>query len=95
MSNRIFESLIHPGRMLHGVPWFLLGSLWALLFCEYRGFRKRLAMAAHIRTLETELMHAEDRFLGEQVRNDRVRAELLDLLAAVQSARRPVMPAAE
>jgi hypothetical protein len=44
-------------------------------------------MVAHIRVLETELMNAEDMFLSEQRQNDRIRAELLDLLAAARSSR--------
>jgi hypothetical protein len=62
--------------------WFVLGSLWAVLVCEYRAYRRRLKLVAHIRVLETELMHAEDHFLSEQTRNDRIRSELLKLLKA-------------
>jgi|SRR6185312_11021039 len=67
--------------------WFVLGSLWAVLVCEYRAYRRRLKLVAHIRVLETELMHAEDHFLSEQTLNDRVRAELLDMLGAARSSR--------
>ena len=79
--------------MLHGVPWFLLGSLWAVLYCEYRAFRKRLKLAAHIRVLESELSASEDYFASEKHHQDRIRAELLDLLAAVKQSgtrRRPL-----
>ena len=60
----------------------MLGSLWAVLVCEYRAYRRRLKLVAHIRVLETELMHAEDHYLSEQTRNDRIRSELLKLLKA-------------
>jgi hypothetical protein len=73
--------------MLHAVPWFLLGSLWAVLFCEYRGFRTRLKWTAHIRFLESELSATEEHFESERAYHDRLRAELLDLLAAAKSAR--------
>ena len=71
--------------MLHGVPWFLLGSLWAVLFCEFRAFRRRLKLVAHIRVLESELMNAEDHYLSDRAERDRIRSELLDLLAAAQA----------
>jgi len=67
--------------------WFILGALWAVLVCEFRSQRKRMKMVAHIRILETELMNAEDMFLNEQRRNDRIRATLLDLLAAARTSR--------
>ena len=67
--------------------WFVLGSLWAILVCEYRAFRRRLKLVAHIRVLESDLMHAEDNFLSEQIHNDQIRAELLDVLKRAQSAR--------
>jgi hypothetical protein len=73
--------------MLHGVPWFLLGSLWAVLYCEYRAFRRRLKLAAHIRMLEAELSASEEYFASEKEYQDRIRAELLDLLAAARSSR--------
>ena len=62
--------------------WFVLGSLWAVLVCEYRAYRRRLKLVAHIRVLETELMAAEDYYLSERTRNDRIRSELLKLLKA-------------
>lgn len=67
--------------------WFILGSLWAVLVCEYRAYRRRVKMVAHIRVLETELMNAEDHYLTERTHSDRVRAELLDLLAAARKHR--------
>ena len=68
--------------------WFVLGSLWALLVCEYRAYRRRLKLVAHIRVLETELMHAEDHFLSERTHSDNIRAELLALLAAAKTSRK-------
>jgi hypothetical protein len=73
--------------MLHGVPWFLLGSLWAVLFCEYRAFRRRLKLAVQIRVLESELSASEYYFASEKHHQHRIRAELLDLLAAAKSSR--------
>jgi len=67
--------------------WFLLGSLWAALFCEYRAFRKRLKLADHIRMLESDLMRAEDNFVAARIQNDRIRTELLKLLAAARAGR--------
>lgn len=78
--------------MLDGVPWFLLGSLWAVLFCEYRAFRRRQKLVADIRALESELaVSSEEYFEIAQAYRD-VRRELLDLLAAAKSARvqRPI-----
>ena len=73
--------------MLHGVPWFLLGCLWAILYCEYRGFRRRLKLVAQIRALESELaVSSEEYFESAKAYRD-VRNELIDLLAAAQSAR--------
>jgi len=75
--------------MLHGVPWFLIGALWALLYSEYRGFRRRMKLADYIRSLETELeTRAEEHFESERAYRD-VRIELLDLLetARVRPAR--------
>lgn len=74
--------------MLHAVPWFLLGSLWAVLYCEYRAYRRRMKLVAHIQMLENELMLAEDHYLSEQNQNDLVRAELLKFLAAARAKRR-------
>ena len=73
--------------MLHAVPWFLLGSLWAFLFSEYRAFQQRLKLAAHIRALETELAtRADEQFECEKAYRN-VRIELLDLLEAARSSR--------
>lgn len=73
--------------MLHGVPWFLVGALWAFLYSEYRGFRRRLKLAGHIRALERELeTRAEEHFESEQAYRN-VRNELLDLLEAARVAR--------
>jgi hypothetical protein len=73
--------------MLHGVPWFLVGALWAFLYSEYRGFRRRLKLSAHIRTLEMELeTRSEEHFESEQAYRD-VRIELLDLLETARVAR--------
>jgi hypothetical protein len=68
--------------------WFVLGALWAALVCEYRAFRKRVKIVAHIRVLESELMAVEDHYLSERTHSDRIRAELLDLLAAASRVRR-------
>ncbi len=67
--------------------WFILGSLWAVLVCEFRAFKRRVRMVAHIRVLETELMNAEDHYLSEHTHNDRIRAELLDMLAKAKASR--------
>jgi hypothetical protein len=73
--------------MLHGVPWFLVGALWAFLYSEYRGFRRRLSLAGHIRALETELeTRAEEQFESEQAYRG-VRIELLDLLEIARVVR--------
>ena len=66
--------------------WFILGALWAVLVCEYRAYRRRARMVAHIHLLESELMAAEDHYLSERTHSDRIRAELLDLLMAAQSS---------
>lgn len=73
--------------MLQAVPWFLLGSLWAVLFCEYRAFRRRQKLVAQIRVLESELSASEEYFASERHHQDRIRAELLALLAAAKSRR--------
>ena len=73
--------------MLQGVPWFLLGSLWAVLFCEYRAFRRRLKLSDHIRALESELNASEEHFDSERAYLDRLRGELLELLAAAEKTR--------
>ena len=73
--------------MLHAVPWFLLGSLWALLFSEYRAFQQRLKLAAHIHALEAELAtRADEQFECEKAYRS-VRIELLDLLEVAKSPR--------
>jgi hypothetical protein len=73
--------------MLHGVPWFLVGALWAFLYSEYRGFRQRMKLAGHIRALETEMeTRAEEHFESEQAYRE-VRIELLDLLETARVAR--------
>jgi hypothetical protein len=73
--------------MLQGVPWFILGALWAILFCEYRAFRLRLKWTAHIRALESRLAASAEDFENEFAYNDRIRAELLAMLAMANSAR--------
>lgn len=75
--------------MIHGVPWFIVGALWAFLYSEYRSFRRRMKLADYIRSLETELeTRAEEHFESERAYRD-VRIELLDLLetARVRPAR--------
>ena len=67
--------------MLHGVPWFLLGSLWAVLFCEYRAFRARLKLSDHIHALESELHVMEEEHFESQKAYRNVRIALLDVLA--------------
>lgn len=73
--------------MLQGVPWFILGALWAILFCEYRGFRMRRKMADRIHALESRLAASNEEFENEFAYNDRIRAELLAMLAMANSAR--------
>lgn len=73
--------------MLHGVPWFLLGSLWAVLYCEYRGYRRRAKLAAQIHALEDELaIRADEQFECERAYRD-VRLELLDVLEHARTPR--------
>src|SRR6201999_1679769 len=73
--------------MLHGVPWFLLGSLWAVLFCEYRAFRARLKLSDRIQALESELHVIEEEHFESQKAYRNVRIALLDLLAGVREHR--------
>src|ERR1700685_2797808 len=73
--------------MLHGVPWLLLGSLWAILFSEYRAFRARMKLGIYIRRLEAEAaVRAQELFESEQAYRN-VRLELLSLLEPPQGSR--------
>jgi hypothetical protein len=83
--------------MLNGVPsffgapalayalWFLLGALWAVLFCEYRAFRARQKLIAQIRALEGELAVSSEEYFESAQAYRGVRSALLDILAAARS----------
>ncbi|HXS05535.1 MAG TPA: hypothetical protein VN723_02000 [Rhizomicrobium sp.] len=80
--------MLHGVQSLFGAPalayalWFLLGSLWAVLLCEYRAFRRRQKLIAQIHALESELaVSSEEYFESAQAYRD-VRSALLDILAA-------------
>ena len=80
--------------MLHGVQvffsapahadvlWFVLGASWAALICEYRAFRRRLKLVAHIRALDTELHVSEEELFESEKAYRNVRLALLELLAS-------------
>jgi hypothetical protein len=79
--------------MLHGVPWFLLGSLWAIFLCEWRASRARKMLKQQIFSLQAEIAaKTEDQVESEHAYRDYVRSQLLDLLdVATRSTRRVPM----